>query len=451
MNRILKPIFFAVGICALLAVGKANALAAGPDTTTPKRPFPQHTVYAAGSIKPKFVDDAAKPTLLLPAQMDAVTGKRYVAWRNAYLKTGCGPGRNYIYVAKGNTSLDTDVNKDTLTVSEGHGYGMLIFAWMAGFDVNTKKYFDGMVRYWQDHPAKSNKNLMAWNQVKGCKNAVKNPKGGAVNGSGTATDGDLDIAYALLLADKQWGSAGIINYRQLAVGVIQAVMMHEINPITHHMLLGDWVKPTDPKFYYATRPSDFMLSHFRAFLAATNHGEWTNVINKTYDIIKTMQARFSPATGLLPDFVVAIQTSARPAPPYFLEGPGDGWYDYNSCRTPWRIGMDFLLYGEPRARTAVGKINAWIKAKTTVKPKTPPDPEKILDGYKLDGAAYGKGDDLAFVAPVGVAAMASSANQVWLDKIWAGITARKVSDSDYFGETLTMLSLIAMSGNAWKP
>jgi endoglucanase len=451
MQHFLKTTFFSLTVCATLIAANTNAFAAVPDTKVAKRPFPQHTAYAPGSIKPKFVIGAAKPTLLSPAQLDTATAKRYVAWRKAYLNAGCGAGRNYIYVAKGNTSVNTDVNRDTLTVSEGHGYGMLIFAWMAGYDVNAKKYFDGMVRYWQDHQASSGAGLMAWNQVRvGCKNAVKNPAGESVNGSGTATDGDLDIAYALLLADKQWGSTGTFNYRQLAISVIQAIRMREINPITHHVLLGDWVKPTEPEFYYATRPSDFMLSHFRAFLAATNHGEWTNVINKTYDIINAMQTRFSPATGLLPDFVVAIQSGARPAATDFLEGP-DGWYAYNSCRTPWRIGMDYLLYGEPRARIAVGKINTWIKAKTTVKPSTTPDPGKILDGYKLNGVAFGTGDDLAFVAPFGVSAMASSVNQEWLDKIWAGITARTVSDTDYFGETITMLSMIAMSGNAWKP
>ena len=432
---------FALAVCALLITAEANALAAPADTTTPKRPFPQHTVYAAGSIKPNDVS---------PAQRDATTTKRYTDWKKAYLRQGCGAGRYFIYVAKGNKELDADVNRDTLTVSEAHGYGMLIFAWMAGYDADAKKIFDGMLRYWQDHPASSGKGLMAWNQVKGCKNATKNPAGKAVNGSGTATDGDMDIAYALLLADKQWGSTGTFNYRQLAIYAIQAVMVREINPVTHHVLLGDWVKPTAPDYYYATRPSDFMLSHFRAFLAATNHGEWTNVINKTYDIIKLMQTRYSPTTGLLPDFVVAIQTGARPAATDFLEGP-DGWYAYNSCRTPWRIGMDYLLYGEAQARTAVGKINAWIKTKTTVKPAITPDPEKIVDGYKLNGVAFGTGDDLAFVAPFGVAAMASSATQTWLNKIWAGLATRKVSDTDYFGETLTMLSMIAMSGNAWKP
>ena len=38
---------------------------------------------------------------------------------------------------------------------------------------------------------------MAWSQVEGCGNA-----GEENGGDNTATDGDLDIAYALLVADR---------------------------------------------------------------------------------------------------------------------------------------------------------------------------------------------------------------------------------------------------------
>ena len=45
----------------------------------------------------------------------------------------------------------------------------------------------------------------------------------------SATDGDLDIAFGLLLADKQWGSAGAINYLAEARKVIAAIKMFEMN------------------------------------------------------------------------------------------------------------------------------------------------------------------------------------------------------------------------------
>ncbi|WP_449437807.1 glycosyl hydrolase family 8 [Pedobacter steynii] len=57
---------------------------------------------------------------------------------------------------------------------------------------------------------------MNWQQ------AIKDGKVVSV-GRSCATDGDMDIAYALLLADKQWGSSGKINYKAEAISIINAL------------------------------------------------------------------------------------------------------------------------------------------------------------------------------------------------------------------------------------
>lgn len=44
-------------------------------------------------------------------------------------------------------------------------------AFMAEHDPQAQTNFDGMARYFKDFPAVSDPELMAWNQVKGCKNA----------------------------------------------------------------------------------------------------------------------------------------------------------------------------------------------------------------------------------------------------------------------------------------
>lgn len=46
----------------------------------------------------------------------------------------------------------------------------------------------------------------------------------------SATDGDLDIAYALILADEMWGSKGNLKYNQLADQLLSAIKEYEINP-----------------------------------------------------------------------------------------------------------------------------------------------------------------------------------------------------------------------------
>ena len=52
--------------------------------------------------------------------------------------------------------------------------------------------------------------------------------GTGVPGKGAATDADEDIAFALLMADRQWGSAGSLNYLNLAKAQINNIWLHEI-------------------------------------------------------------------------------------------------------------------------------------------------------------------------------------------------------------------------------
>ena len=51
-----------------------------------------------------------------------------------------------------------------VTVSEAHGYGMLIAVSMADYDPDARAIFDGIVRYYQAHPSEIGLHLMAWQQ-----------------------------------------------------------------------------------------------------------------------------------------------------------------------------------------------------------------------------------------------------------------------------------------------
>jgi endo-1,4-beta-D-glucanase Y len=254
----------------------------------------------------------------------------------------------------------------------------------------------------------------------------------------SATDGDLDVAFALLLADKQWPNSG---YLEKAKAVIGDVLAGDINSTTHQPTLGDWATPDDP-MYPATRPSDFMLDHFRAFGTATGNASWKQTVDSVYTLVDLMQQKFSPKTGLLPDFVVNTQAMPQPAPSKYLEKETDGEYFYNSCRVPMRLGSDYLVSGDARAKTAVNKITTWAMKETNS------DPWAFQSGYKLSGAkgTLQGGPSEAFISPLGVAAMVGS-DQQWLDKIWSGMTISQ----GYYGDSLTLLSMIMMSGNWWSP
>src|SRR5262249_15615131 len=149
----------------------------------------------------------------------------YDSWKGARLVNGCG-GYYVNFGGKG---------KDPIFVSEGHGYGMLITVLMAGHDANARTIFDGFYDLFRQYPSINDPDLMGWAGLKNC--AVPNTP---TDLDDSATDGDLDIAFALLLADRQWGSCGRIDYFGEAQKVIRAIRAHDLNSTTNLLLLGDW-------------------------------------------------------------------------------------------------------------------------------------------------------------------------------------------------------------------
>lgn len=392
-------------------VGGADAPRA--DAATGPHPFGTHGGYVT--------DGVIAPSQPL-ADLDAATVAFYTAWKDRYVVAGCAADQRRIKTAPATSEY---------TVSEGHGYGMLIAAIMDGADPDAHALFDDLYRYYDAHRSVNDPGLMAWAQNASCAD---------VEGADSATDGDLDIAYALLLADRQWGSAGAIDYRAAADQVIASIEASELHP-AGSILVGDWVDPTD-SHYTGTRLSDFALGHFRRFA-----GRGADVVERGYAIVAYLQASAAPTTGLVPDFAIdATGDAPRPAPGNWLETPDDGAYSYNACRVPWRLATDYLMNGEPRARDAVRAIEAWVRTAAG------DDPQTVVDGYRLDGTPIGTSPELAFLAPLAVGAMiepATGTNQAWLDALWDEIAARAVGE--YYGDSLKLIAMIVVSGNWWVP
>jgi endo-1,4-beta-D-glucanase Y len=398
-------------ICLLLFI---SSLAAAQQ---PAKPFPQHTRYYAGVIKPNKVSQN---------KLDNSVRLFYDQWKARFIKNVPGRPQSYIWFeGKGGKQC----------VSEGQGYGMIIAALMAGHDPVAKKIFDNLYRYARAHPAANSKYLMAW--------AQKN--NGADVDKSTATDGDMDIAYALLLAAKQWGNHGAINYLHEAKATINAIMQHQINHKTWTVWLSDNIEPGS-KYEFATRSSDFMPAHFKAFKRATGDARWDKVIAAQYRLFAYMQTTYSPDAGLVPDFMVSINKKPKPADPNFLEDRHDGDYNYNACRVPWRIASDYLLTGDKRSKYMVAPINRWIRQTTNN------DTYNLSAGYSLEGNDL-KGryfEALSFVAPFAVSAMVDSANQQWLNKVWDYLLGFKMKDYDYYDNSIKLLNMIIISGNYWE-
>jgi uncharacterized repeat protein (TIGR02543 family) len=414
MKQLSNPLLRLCWLWITLALFATDALAAV------NRPFPQHVTYAAGSIR---------PTNFTQTEQDQHVRDFYDYWKSNYLVAAgtSSAGKSMYRIAFGKGS-------DT-TVSEGQGYGMVTVALMAGYDANAQTLFNSLWYFSRQYPSAINKNLMSW----------KVQNGAIVGGNNNAFDGDIDIAYGLLLAHEQWGSSGEVNYQAEAKLVIDAILTSTIGQTSFLPKLGDWTSDNGSKYnQYTPRSSDFMPAHFRAFAKATQNSAWTKVITNTQAVIDTLQKNYSSSTGLLPDFIVDCQvlTACRPAYGGFLEGSHDGEYYYNAGRNPWRIGLDALLNADSASKTEVVKIIKWLAGSTFGVAGN------IKAGYTLNGTPIGHYSTSFFVAPFGVGAMLDSTQQSFLNDIYKLVYNKR---ENYYEDSVNILNLLVLTGNYWQP
>jgi hypothetical protein len=427
---------------ALLVAGVALGALPACTPAGPTQPFPKHATYASGTLR---------PTGFTQAQQDGHVRTFYDYWKSQYVVDAGGNPKQYRIAFGAPGSAD-----HARTVSEGQGYGMMIVAHMAGHDAAARAVFDGLFRFFEAHPSDIDGRLMGF---------LTPPEPGANN---SAFDGDADIAYALLLADKQWGSTGAVNYRAEATTLLAGVLGSTVGPQSRLPMLGDWLSPSyavNGARYnqWAPRTSDLLPGHFAAFQRSTTGATattWGTVTANSRAVVKDLQARFSPSTGLLPDFTAPENLAActdsstatvcrqRPAPIHpteqkYLEDAGDDDFDYNACRDPWRLATDALVNGNADSKAAASKMSEWARVATGG------NPTAIRAGYTLQGSPLPGTDyfSTAFVAPLAVAAM-TGPSQSWLNSLYGAVRNAR---QGYYEDSINLLSLLVLTGNWWDP
>lgn len=351
----------------------------------------------------------------------------YSNWTDTYVRTASGGEETMYYVAYDETGS---------TVSEAHGYGMLITAEMAAYSDETKAHFDGMYHYFKHYPSANNNAFMAWKQQDQGDGTMINDNGEI---TGSATDGDMDIAYALLLADEAWGSDGSINYREEAITIINELMEDVIHEDLNLPLLGDWVRGNDPVYSDSTRTSDWMGGHASAFAEAAEDNRWEDVEKAIVDTTEDVQNEYSPDTGLLPDFLIYEEGQWRPAPAEFLERDSDGDYSYNAARVPWRMAESYQKTGNNQVREQLQRINEWAEADSDGSPSS------LQAGYTLKGEALAEHTDMVFTAPLAAGASVDESKQDWLNQLWDQMTiGYGDSDRNYYNDSVRLLSMLTV-------
>jgi hypothetical protein len=309
------------------------------------------------------------------------------------------------------------------TTSEGMGYGMLIAVYMG-----DKPTFDA---FWQYVKSEFFNGLMGWH----------------ISSTGTAldqhsaTDADEDMAWALLMADKQWGgspSSGGGTYLSSATSMINSIKSSEMT--------GNL--PTDGDYSAPVTHPDYAAPDYNAeFAMASGDSSWNAVSAAEYAAFESAR---NASSGLIPDATT---------------GTGNNIFGFDACRAPWRVGVDYCWHGNgtqtfgatqflgPMMMTFQGLAGATYPGTLELPLSLTGSPAA---GATVTGTTTQPSLTGAISGPAAVAAMMSSANQAFIDSSWTWLKtymARATMSGiygeygDYFGSTLALLAMIMLDGD----
>jgi endo-1,4-beta-D-glucanase Y len=321
------------------------------------------------------------------------TQSAYNSWKSAYVVSG-NPG---LRVQRPENQNDT--------VSEGIGYGMLAAVYMG-----DKQTFDGLLQYQQAHL--DSKGLMNWHITSGGATAS--------DGSFSASDGDEDIAFAMLMASDQWSGTDYLTPGRAMIENIKA-----------HSLFSDGTLQNGDNFNTAdTLNIDyFSPAYYRVFQKAIpDGGIFQFTVSSGY---KHLLAQ-AGTDGLVPDSSNLEDSSTC--------STCKATYGYDACRTPWRIAVDYCWNNSSDAAMYLQKIGAFFAGVGA---------SNIGDGYSLTGAKTSSNANLAFSGPAGVGAMSNLASnfQTLEDASFNLMVSPPGGNTAYFPQSLRVISMLMMSGN----
>lgn len=324
---------------------------------------------------------------------------------------------------------DTEAGLANSTVSEGIAYGMILAVFM-----DDQTLFDNLWQYSQLHL--NGKGLMIW---------IIDPSGNPANessgqpASGSATDADEDMAWALALAAQKWGTSPTLGaYKPIAVHLMGLVYANEADTRYDLFNAGDSWGTT-----FAWNPSYFAPYEYRVFAKLdTEHAAgWNKLIDKGYQVLAASQQ----ASGLVPAWTDA---SGKPAAAW---SGGPTQYQYDAVRVPFRVGIDYCEYGEPRALPILQKFSTFFSGIGA---------DKIVDGYALDGTPQPENtspegvQSALFVGAAGVAAMSSTSNSAFVNAVYQRLVTQPdemmLPVSRYYNRSWKVFTLLMMSGNLFE-
>jgi endo-1,4-beta-D-glucanase Y len=326
----------------------------------------------------------------------------YERWKKLHLKSYSGMYR-------------VSIDDTAITISEGMGYGMLLTAYFG-----EKGRFDRLFDFYKSKRTSKAHNLMAWRVT--CDSVID---------PGSATDGDLDVAFALIVAYNQWGE----DYLDEAKDIISILK-------ENYFVNCDGVYTMKPGGHWGgcdlTDMSYYIPAYFRIFADVTGDVFWDTVADQSYTILSNGA---DSTTGLVPDWQ---SYDGVPGGTSSSDWEWVDYYRYDASRVPWRIALDYIWNGNKQAQSWCVKISNFADSIGAA---------NLVDGYELDGTPHkdARWNNSPFVGGFAVGGMAHS--QAMVDSFASRLLYHDGTgeDNQYFNLSLRCLYMLVLTGNFWEP
>lgn len=257
---------------------------------------------------------------------------------------------------------------------------MLRAVWM-----NDKAAFDRCYRWTEENLSRKNytgDNLLAWHW-----------KDGTVIDQTPASDADIDYALALIFADSLWSGDtpdNLEDYGYKAKIILDDVLeLETYSTSSSRLYLSPW--PIDMKEKtenYPVNPSYYSPAHFRIFYNYTKDKKWLGLVDTAYYVLDRLQNEFNgkKGVGLVPDWCRVDNLDN------FTVMPDKGEvFGYEAIRIPFRVGLDYFWFGEPRAKKVLNNFSGFLINHVETY-------EKVFCEYNYNGIPIKKHENPAFYA-----------------------------------------------------
>ncbi len=172
----------------------------------------------------------------------------------------------------------------------------------------------------------------------------------------SATDADEDIALALVFAARRWDDNA---YLQAARAIVRDIWRDEVAYVrgTPYLTAGSWA-PSYSTPGPVLNPSYLAPYAYRIFAQIDPAHPWTLVVDSSYSILAACSAAplgDRKSVGLPPNWCALRRATGRVAAIPTITRADD--YGYDAFRAPWRVALDYLWNGDPRARAYLAGID----------------------------------------------------------------------------------------------